>query len=265
MIFPGIGPITRNAADLRPLLKILADENVSKLKLDEKVDLKNVKVYYQKNNLNSPFVCGVEPAIQKALSRAALHLGAICATPAKELEVQKLFKSNPIWLASMKIKDSPSFAELITGRDGYIHVIVEVIKSLFGQSKNTFIGLMTALFEKGGVPAGSEQHRRFLDMRQELEDEFTEILGDDGVFLYPTHPTAAPYHNEPLIRAMNFGYTAIFNVLGFPATHIPMGLNEEGLPIGIQVISKTCNDHLCLLIAEELDRAFGGWVQPGST
>lgn len=30
---------------------------------------------------------------------------------------------------------------------------------------------------------------------------------------------------------------AIFNIFGFPAVHVPMGLNSEGMPIGVQVIS----------------------------
>jgi fatty acid amide hydrolase 2 len=63
------------------------------------------------------------------------------------------------------------------------------------------------------------------------------MLGNDGVFIYPTHPVPAPYHNEPLVKPFNFSYTSIFNVLGLPATHCPLGLSSQGLPIGVQVIS----------------------------
>jgi len=55
------------------------------------------------------------------------------------------------------------------------------------------------------------------------------------VFLYPTHPTAAPMHYEPMCKPFNFSYTGIINVLGLPATACPLGLNKQGLPIGIQV------------------------------
>jgi fatty acid amide hydrolase 2 len=30
-------------------------------------------------------------------------------------------------------------------------------------------------------------------------------------------------------------YTMVFNVLGLPSTHVPLGLNKDGIPIGIQV------------------------------
>jgi Asp-tRNA(Asn)/Glu-tRNA(Gln) amidotransferase A subunit family amidase len=30
-------------------------------------------------------------------------------------------------------------------------------------------------------------------------------------------------------------YAMVINVLGLPSTHVPLGLNKEGMPIGIQV------------------------------
>ena len=105
------------------------------------------------------------------------------------------------------------------------------------------------------------------EMCDELRDELTTLLGDNGVFLYPTHPVPAPYHNQPLTLVNNFAYTAIFNVLGLPVTAVPMGLvdgDEEGagVPIGIQVVAARYNDHLTLAVAEELERAFLGWIPP---
>lgn len=116
--------------------------------------------------------------------------------------------------------------------------------------------------DKGGCTYGDAKHTHLVNQRDALRQELKDILGDDGVFLYPTHPTAAPYHNEPLAKPFNFSYTAIINVLGFPATNIPMGLNEEGLPIGIQVVANDRNDRLCLAVAREFEKAFGGWVPP---
>jgi fatty acid amide hydrolase 2 len=95
-----------------------------------------------------------------------------------------------------------------------------------------------------------------------LKNEFRELLGDNGVFLYPTHPVPAPYHNQPLTLIPNFAYTGIFNVLGMPCTCVPMGLSKQGVPIGFQVVSWQYNDRLTIAVAEELERAFGGWVPP---
>ncbi len=71
-------------------------------------------------------------------------------------------------------------------------------------------------------------------------------LGDDGVLLCPAHPTRVPFHGETLLKPFNFLYTAIFNVIGTPVTTVPLGLDQDGLPIGIQVFSFLKTDHLLL-------------------
>ena len=57
-------------------------------------------------------------------------------------------------------------------------------------------------------------------------------------------------------------FMLMFNILGFPATHVPMGLDRNGMPIGFQVVAAPYKDKLCLQIAAELECAFGGWVEP---
>ena len=88
------------------------------------------------------------------------------------------------------------------------------------------------------------------------------MLGDNGVFLYPTHPLPAPYHNQALVNFLNFAYTGIFNAMGLPSTHVPMGISKEGVPIGFQVVGGPYSDRLTIAVAEELERGFGGWVPP---
>jgi fatty acid amide hydrolase 2 len=111
-------------------------------------------------------------------------------------------------------------------------------------------------------------------------------LGDDGILLYPSHPFPALYHYSAHLRIWNFSYTAIINALKLPATQVPMGLNSKGLPLGVQVrerqhylfkkqlgniylefqvIGNMNCDRQCIAVAEELERAFGGWVPPFKT
>lgn len=87
-------------------------------------------------------------------------------------------------------------------------------------------------------------------------------MEDNGVLLCPSSPTVAGYHYSAFFRPFNFAYWAIFNVLKLPVTQVPLGLSEDGLPIGIQVVAGKNQDHLCLAVAEELGKAFGGWVPP---
>lgn len=95
-----------------------------------------------------------------------------------------------------------------------------------------------------------------------LRNEIRELLGDDGVLLCPAHPTRVPFHGETLLKPFNFLYTAIFNVIGTPVTTVPLGLDQDGLPIGIQIIASPMNDRITLAVAKELERPFGGWTPP---
>jgi fatty acid amide hydrolase 2 len=61
---------------------------------------------------------------------------------------------------------------------------------------------------------------------------------------------------------MDFIYTGVFNVLQLPATQVPMGLDRDGLPTGLQVVAGPAEDHVTIAVAMELERAFGGWVSP---
>lgn len=62
-----------------------------------------------------------------------------------------------------------------------------------------------------------------------------EKLGNDGVLFYPSAPFPAVYHYSSYLRPFNFGYTCLFNALRLPVCQVPLGLDKQGLPIGIQV------------------------------
>jgi fatty acid amide hydrolase 2 len=56
--------------------------------------------------------------------------------------------------------------------------------------------------------------------------------------------------------------TAAFDLVGLPASEIPLGLGRDGMPTGVQAIAAPDRDHLTLAAAGALERAFGGWAEP---
>jgi fatty acid amide hydrolase 2 len=82
------------------------------------------------------------------------------------------------------------------------------------------------------------------------------------VILFPTHPRPAPRHYAPMLRPLDWTYTAVFNVLEKPVTQVPMGLGHEGLPLGLQVVGASDCDHVTIAVACMLERELGGWVPP---
>lgn len=221
-----------------------------------------MKYYYQETDGGGHLISPVNHEIRDLFKKVSVHFEKAHKIKVKKVEINRFSKSAAMWLANMKVESGPTFQDQLANLDGSINLPLELLKWFFRISRHTFIALATALLEKNGPKYGGEKHSYLVQERDNLRRELLDLLGDDGVFLYPTHPTAAPYHNEPLFKAFNFSYTAVINVLSFPATHIPMGLNKNGLPIGIQVFSNYNNDRYCLAVARELEKAFGGWVPP---
>ena len=104
--------------------------------------------------------------------------------------------------------------------------------------------------------------RRYAQLGLALQTEIENVLGPRGILLYPPYSHTAPRHGRPLLTPLHFVYTAIFNVLELPATAVPLGLNEDGRPLGVQIVSARRQDALTIAAALELERAFGGWVPP---
>lgn len=258
----GLGPMSRFASDLKPMLKIISGENAKKLNLDEPINLTTLKYFYQETDGGSYFVTPVDYDIRAAMDKVIRHLQMSVKAKPQRVKIAKLKRSSSIWLANMKDEKAIGFDVQLANLKGRINPYVELLKWLVGSSKHTFIAIMTAVTERIGVQYGSPEHQKKVVEKAELIREFQDMLGTNGVFIYPAHPTVAPYHNEPITRAFNFSYTAIINTLGLPATAIPLGIGSEGLPIGLQVVANVNQDRLCLAVACELERAFGGWVPP---
>lgn len=139
-----------------------------------------------------------------------------------------------------------------------VNCALELFKWFLCSSNHTLPAIGLGLMENLGLA-----DEKAIAMCESLKKELCEMLGNDGILLYPPHPLPAVYHNQPLFIMYNFAYTAIFNVLGVPVTQCPLGLSSEGLPLGVQAVGSHYNDHLTLAVAQEIERAFGGWQLPG--
>ncbi len=56
-------------------------------------------------------------------------------------------------------------------------------------------------------------------------------------------------------------YIAYANVWGLPSLTIPIGFDENNLPIGIQIMSKNENEHAIFKIGKSLESKFGGYIR----
>jgi amidase len=57
-------------------------------------------------------------------------------------------------------------------------------------------------------------------------------------------------------------WSSLATLTGLPATAMPIGLSEDGLPVGMQIIGPYLEDRTTLAFAEAVEGAFGGFVPP---
>jgi fatty acid amide hydrolase 2 len=111
----------------------------------------------------------------------------------------------------------------------------------------------------GTLPSAIE--RRIDAAGRRLAREIEDAIGD-GVLLHPPFPRVAPKHGRTVGRPWVLANMAVFNLLGLPATEVPLGIGPRRLPLGVQVVAGRDRDHVSIAVAMELERALGGWTPP---
>ncbi|MCA9552456.1 MAG: amidase [Myxococcales bacterium] len=260
--FLASGPLCRRAEDLMPLLEILAgpdgqDRACRPMPLGhpERVKIGRLPVLDIRSNGRTR----IHPDLMGAQARVVEHLSKL-GCRIKGARPRGLEASFDIWAAMFGAAE---------GRDKFRHllddrsipgVMGQLALWLVGRSPHTLPALILALFENIGfwMP---RRTARMIELGRALRAELMAAIGD-GVMIYPSFPAPAPRHGMPLFPPLQWVYTAILNVLELPATQVPLGLSADGLPLGVQVVAGPGRDHVCIAVAMELERAFGGWVPP---
>lgn len=254
------GPMTRHAEDLWLLLDILkgpdgVDEVCEPRALPHPstVDLSTLRILsVETNHIRRPSRT-LRDVQRDAVARLAPHVGSIAQT-----EIPEFRKSPFYWAAMLGSAPGPSFGEML-GVTGFRSLSQEFYELLRGRSSHTLPALMLALFDGPHIPHGKRTQNAVIEGRR-FRDSLNETLADNAVMLFPSYPSVAPKHYWPQARILDWLYTAIFNATEMPVTQVPLGLDDHGMPIGIQVVAAHGNDHLCLAVACALEKEFGGWV-----
>ncbi|MCS6912558.1 MAG: amidase [Myxococcales bacterium] len=256
------GPLCRRAEDLWPLLRLLAgpdgqDSACQDIALGEpsSVHIHELDVISIESN-------GIRPPSAELLAAQRRCAEALAAAGARVrlVTLPLLRLSRDIWSAMLEASGGPTFRELLfQGR--HVSLPRELVRWALRRSPHTLPALALTLLER--APELMPQRRRAaLEAGQLLRRQLTALLGPQSVLLYPSYPTVAPRHLRPLWPPFNWVYTAIVNVMELPATQVPLGLGPSSLPLGVQVVAAWGNDHLCIAVAQFLERTFGGWVPP---
>jgi fatty acid amide hydrolase 2 len=258
----GVGPLARRASDLMPVLRAIAgpdgeDEAVREVELGDpdEVSIEGLRVVISEDASLLP----VSLELRNARVRAARALADAGA------DVRK------VSLPSVKAVVEP-YLNAVRHSGGLREILVEggaelpgfgrlVADAVRGRSRYTTPLLMTLATENLSRYLPERLERRALAAEREVGERVAEAIGD-GVMLHPPFSTVAPRHGRTVGRPWMLAPQALFNLLGLPVTQVPLGLNEQGIPLGVQVAAGRDRDHVSIAVALELERRLGGWIPP---
>ena len=257
----GLGPLTRRAEDLLPLLQIMAgpdgrDPQAIRMKLGDPttVSLDGLPVTLVDDSSIRPMSAEMRDARERA-ARALASAGA----QVRRVSLVSWRKAMLPFLAALQ-ETGPDAMRITSLLEEAGEPPTTLISLLFGQGKHTLPTRLTVLAE--AVPSSGTARQTLLSRARALGEQLLETIGD-GVLLHPAHNTVAPRHRRTYGRPWILTPASVFNLAGVPVTEVPMGLSPAGLPVGVQVAAAPGADHLCIAIALELEAAFGGWIPPG--
>lgn len=123
-----------------------------------------------------------------------------------------------------------------------------------------------------------QRHRDWLMKdaeRQIIRQKWQEFFDDFDILICPVAPVTAFLHDHgpwfsrtltvngkevPYANIMS--WAGLINGIYLPATIVPLGLTEEGLPCGIQLVGSYLNDKTCIQFAVLLKDLLGGFSPP---
>jgi amidase len=251
------GPMARSVSDLSLAFDVLVGAQIppangpgaaSEPSRDREV--RDFRVLLIDNHPLQP----VAGAVVSAINRVADRLGALGATVGR---------------GGQRMPDLAQTTEI------YLRLLALAIRAPV--PTNVFLQIETALAPLLSGRAASDYRNwsSIKSARAVLRQQWHMLFQEWDVVLCPAMPTPAfPHdHSELGKRQIDIDggkYTYLDQVAwpslatasGLPATVVPIGRTEHGLPIGAQIIGPPSGDRTTLAFAAVVERDFGGFVAP---
>jgi fatty acid amide hydrolase 2 len=253
------GPLTRRSEDLMPVLRIIAgpdgeDPYTEPITLGDPADVavRGLKVVLATHASTVPLRAVLRDAIDRAADALQQRGADVQRAPFKEMR-WAFAQFGATVAAEIDLLNSWEHITASTrpgGRSGRVPLAVRGPAALLKVAESAPVRTVR-----------TRAARRLVDSAQRAQDTLEDTIGE-GVLLYPPFPRLVPKHRHTIAQPWLATNTAIFNLYGLPATQVPLGIGEKGLPLGVQVVAGAGRDHVAIAVARELEQLFGGWVDP---
>jgi Asp-tRNA(Asn)/Glu-tRNA(Gln) amidotransferase A subunit family amidase len=251
-----VGPMARTVSDLKLLFETMqgADEGDPSaapvgVRWPGKNGLNRVRIGYFEDDDRTP----VTPETRAAV-RAAANALRCAGFQVECFRPEGLELARQLWWKFFGIAGGMLLGSLIGGHESDLSPILkEFVSWVAAERPHTGESLLDAWIQ-----------------RDEVRGRVLAQMREYPVLLCPVASIPAFKHGErswkidsQTVQYLDaWSYTQWFNLLGMPAAVVPVGRSSEGLPIGVQIITRPWEEELALAIAAAIEEECGGWQRP---
>ncbi|MBA2649822.1 MAG: amidase [Legionella sp.] len=246
-----IGPMARYVEDLILMMEVMSgsdgiDPHSVPIKYSGKkvVDLKQLKIAYFYDNPGGTF------PTQETIKAIDIVV---------ELLKPKVNQVREIYPPILNEVHRLHFETIMLGGDSG-----QSLKQLIDTFKNKKISPLTYEFLELANQSQfsvTELRQRFVELER-FRYKMNLFMKDYDIIISPVSATPAKKHGETFANVRDFGYITAHNLTGWPATVLPCVISNEGLPIGVQLVSKPWQDYVSLNVALYLQKIIGVFPIP---
>jgi Asp-tRNA(Asn)/Glu-tRNA(Gln) amidotransferase A subunit family amidase len=247
------GPMARSVADVRLLFEVLAGYD-DRDPLSAPVELRSAAIEHARVGVFETFYdAPVQPAVRRAVREAAAALSGI-GFKVDEFRPEGLERAPNLWSFFFAELPARAAKERIAGREEQAHW--------------TYTENLNRILER--PPASGWQVMESLAARDRMRRSLVEQMRNVPFLLMPVSSIVAFPHRERkfateskpvgLFQAMM--PVTIFNLLGFPALSVPFTLDEQGMPVGVQLVARPWEEEALLELGVALESARGPFQAP---
>jgi aspartyl-tRNA(Asn)/glutamyl-tRNA(Gln) amidotransferase subunit A len=269
-----IGPFSATVADAAALFEVIAGHDpLDSTSLDRPAPraVANLDDGVEGLRVGLPreLVDGVAPAVEARVRRAAEVLDAAGAT-VTECSIPELRFGLPAYYvlapaeasSNLSRYDGVRYGNRVDGAD--VEAMMRATRAAgFGAEVKRRIMLGTYALSAGYYDAYYGQAQK---VRTLIINAFDNAYRHADVLLGPTTPTTAfalgDKVGDPMAMYLSDVCTVPSNLAGHPAISIPFGTDDDGLPIGVQVLAPALCEPLVFAVAAVLEAAAPARRQP---
>jgi aspartyl-tRNA(Asn)/glutamyl-tRNA(Gln) amidotransferase subunit A len=250
--FDSIGPFANNSYDLSLLLEVLSghdekDSTSSPLDVPQFSSIKNgsdkiKRIGIPKEYFGEGLQKEVREAIDKLISQLKENGFEI-----KEISLPNSEYTIATYYILTTAETSSNLARYDGAKYGYRSKESNNLENLYRNSRSTYV-LSSGYYDA--------YYKKAQKVRRMIKNDFMKAFEEVDLILTPTSPFTAfdigAKLSDPMEMYLSDIYTTSANLAGIPGISIPIGFDEQDLPIGVQFLANQFKEENLVAIANHI-------------